>query len=74
MAKALAYVALVALILTLGATLVTICAQSEPRNDLLKLTQLLLSWQVVAGGLVIGGGTTFKEEIKGILKRMGSHR
>ena len=72
MAKALAYVALVALILTLGSTLLTIWLQLNPRGDLLNLTKLLLSWQVIAGGLAVGGGNTFKEEIKGLLKRIAS--
>jgi hypothetical protein len=44
MAKALAYVALVALVLTIGSTLLTIWAQLQPKDELLKLTQLLLSW------------------------------
>ena len=70
MAKALAYVALVALILTLGSTLLTIWAQLKPKDKLLKLTQLLLSWQVIAGGLVVGGGKTFQQEIKGLLGRI----
>ena len=72
MAKALACVALIALILTLGSTLLTIWAQLNPKDELLKLTQLLLSWQVIAGGLAVGGGKTFKEEIKGLLKRIAS--
>lgn len=69
MAKALAYVAILALILTLGSTLVTIWAQLPPKDELLKLAQLLLSWQVIAGGLAVGGGKTFKGEIKALLKR-----
>ena len=70
MAKALAYVALVALILTLGSTLLTICAQLPSKDDLLKLTQLLLSWQVIAGGLTVGGVKTFNQEIKALLMRI----
>jgi len=70
MAKALAYVALVALILTLGSTLLTIWLQLNPRGDLLNLTKLLLSWQVIAGGLAVGGGKTFQQEIKGLLGRI----
>jgi len=70
MARALAYVALVALILTLGSTLVTIWARLESKDDLLKLTQLLLSWQVIAGGLAVGGGKTFDKEIKDLLGRI----
>lgn len=70
MAKALAYVALIALILTLGSDLLAIWLQLEPKDELLKLTQLLLSWQVIAGGLVVGGGKSFQQEIKGLLGRI----
>ena len=70
MAKALAYVALVALILTLGSTLLTIWLQLNPRGDLLNLTKLLLSWQVISGGLVVGGAKTFGQEINGLLGRI----
>ena len=66
MAKALAYTALVALILTLGSTLVTIWHQLQPKEDLLRLTGLLLSWQVIAGGLAYG----FREEIGKLLNRI----
>ena len=70
MAKALAYVALVALILTLGSTLLAIWLNQEGpvRKDLLDLTSHLLSWQVIAGGLVVGGGHAFKDDIKTLLK------
>ena len=70
MAKALAYVALVALILTLGSTLYAIWAGLNPKGDLLQLTQHLLSWQVIAGGLAVGGAKTFKQEIKDLVKRI----
>jgi len=70
MAIALAYVALVALILTLGSTLWTIWAQLTPRTELLQLTSYLLSWQVIAGGLAVGAGKTFNQEIRGLLTRI----
>jgi hypothetical protein len=67
MTKALAWVAIVALILSLGSTFLAIWLQVPAKGDLLRLTELLLSWQVIAGGLAIGGGSTFKEEIKKLL-------
>jgi hypothetical protein len=70
MAKALAYVALVVLVLTLGSTLLTIWFKWEPKKDLLDLTRLLLSWQVIAGGLAVGGAKTFGQEINGLLGRI----
>lgn len=70
MAKALACVALVALILTLGSTLLTIWLQAPPKEELLKLTQLLLSWQVISGGLAVGGATTFQAEIETLLGKI----
>ena len=71
MAKALGLVALVAVTLTLGSALVAIWGQLPPKDDLLELTQLLLSWKVITGGLVLAGVKTFEEEIKGVLKRIG---
>ena len=70
MTNALAWVAIVALTLTLGSTLLTIWLQLAPKGDLLRLTELLLSWKVIAGGLAIGAGSTFREEIKGLLMRV----
>jgi len=70
MARGLAIVALVALILTLGSTLVAIWLQLPPKDKLFDLTKLLLSWQVIAGGLAVGGGKAFQQEIKGLLGRI----
>jgi hypothetical protein len=72
MAKALTIVALGTLILTVGSTLVTIWWQLTPKDDLLKLTQLILSWQVIAGGLAVGGTKTFEDEIKTLLQKIAS--
>jgi formate hydrogenlyase subunit 4 len=74
MTKALAWVAMVALIVLLTSTLVAIWLQLAPKDDLFRLTQLLLSWQVIAGGLVIGGGSTFSQEIKHLLTRGATQR
>jgi hypothetical protein len=71
MAKILAGVGLMALIATLVSTLVAIWLQWPSRADLLTLTQHLLSWQVIAGGLAVGGAKTFQGEIKDLLKRIG---
>jgi hypothetical protein len=70
MAKALGYVAVIALALTLGSTLVAIWGQWAPKSDLLRLTELLLSWHVIAGGLAVGAASTFREEIKSRIKRI----
>ena len=70
MATALAYVGLIALILTLGSTLLTIWLQSPARTDLINLTKELLSWKVIAGGLATAFGTSFKREIKDLLGRI----
>jgi len=69
MTKALAWVALVTLIVTLTSTVVTIWLKLPQKEDLLRLTQLLLSWQVIAGGLAIGAGSTFSKEISQLLTR-----
>lgn len=70
MTKALAWVAIIALIGSLGSTFVAIWLELDPKGDLLRLTELLLSWQVIAGGLAIGAGSTFKGEIKNWLNKV----
>jgi hypothetical protein len=70
MAKALAYVAILALIFTLGSTLLAIWLSLEAKKELFDLTKLLLSWQVITGGLVVGGAKTFGQEINGLLGRI----
>ncbi|MFI5167048.1 MAG: hypothetical protein ACHQQS_10535 [Thermoanaerobaculales bacterium] len=72
MARTLAVVALVALIATLLCTLWEVMNEPTPADDLLKLTQLLLSWPVITGGLAVGGGVTFRVEIRGMLHRIAS--
>jgi len=70
MAKILGGVALLALIVTLAFTLLEIMKEPAPTADLLKLTQLLLSWPVIAGGVGMGAAATFKGEIRGMLSRI----
>ena len=67
MTKWLAYIALTSLIISLSSTFIAIWLQLVPKDDLMQLTELLLSWQIIAGGLAIGGVHTFKTEIKKIL-------
>lgn len=74
MTKALAYVAILALILSLGATLITIWLQVPAKDDYLRLTGLLLSWPVIAGGLAIGGGSTFSQEVRQLLNRVATQK
>ena len=68
-ATVLSWFALVSLILTLGSAFIAIWLQLPPKDDLLRLTSSLLSWQVIAGGLAVGGASTFAAEIKDSLKR-----
>jgi hypothetical protein len=58
------------MVLTVVLTLVAILFQFVAREDLLKLSGLLFSWQVVGGGLTIAGASTFKTEIQGVLNRL----
>jgi hypothetical protein len=67
MTTTLAWIAIVTLIVSLTSTLVAIWGQLPPKDDLLRLTELLLSWQVIAGGLAIGGASAFSEQIKRLL-------
>ncbi|MDP6607295.1 MAG: hypothetical protein QF664_13720 [Dehalococcoidia bacterium] len=71
MATALGVVALIAVAVTLASLLVTIWTEQQPKTEqLLKLLQQLLSWQVIAGGLAVGGGAAFHDEIAGALSRL----
>jgi hypothetical protein len=42
--------------LILGSAILAIWLQANTVQDLLTLTELILSWPVAAGGLVFGGG------------------
>jgi hypothetical protein len=66
----LGWVAIIALVLTLSLTIATILREPEPAKQFLELTKALLSWQVIAGGLAMGGGVMFKEEIEVLLARI----
>ena len=69
MAKTLGVIAIIALSVTLVLTIVTIWLETNSATQYLELTQALLSWQVIAGGLAVGGGNTFKNEIKAFLNK-----
>lgn len=70
MTKILTVVATSALVVSLWSTVIAICLKLEPKDDLLTLTGLLLSWPVISGALAIGGASTFSGEIKALLKRV----
>ena len=72
MKKTLLIILIASLIITLPTTFMAIVIQWEPKNDLLELTSLLLGWQIIAAGLAMGMVHAFGNEIKNILKRMGS--
>jgi CO/xanthine dehydrogenase FAD-binding subunit len=70
MPRALAVIAIIALILSLGSTFLAIWTdRTAATKDLLDLTKLLLSWPIISGGLVVGGATVFRDQIKDRLKR-----
>lgn len=69
MAKTLAIIAILMLVLTLGSTLVAIWWDLNPKDDLLKLAELILSWEVIAGGLVVGAGSSFRTAIEDRLRK-----
>lgn len=51
-----AVIALSFVTIILASTVLAICFRSAATDDLLSLTELILSWPVAAGGLVFGGG------------------
>jgi len=71
----LAWVAVVALVLSLGSTIVALWAKwPDTSKDLFELTKLLLSWKVIAGGLIGLGAKTFDSEIRQILRRLAGQK
>ncbi len=71
MAKILGVVAIVALSVTLVLTIATIWMETNSAPQYLELTQALLSWQVIAGGLALGAVNTFQSEIAALLRKLG---
>ena len=66
----LGWVALVTVTATLAVTFFTIWTGKASADQFLQLTDLLLSWDVIAGGLAIAAGTAFYTEIKALLDRI----
>ena len=71
MTKVLGWIAIIALVVTLGLTIVTIWMERPSAAQYLELTQALLSWPVIAGGLAVGVGSTFYEQIKAMFAKLG---
>lgn len=72
MAKALAWVAIPALIATLVLTMVSIWNEKPSATLFLDLTKTLLAWKVIVAGLATGAATTFRPEIKAFLTNLAS--
>jgi hypothetical protein len=68
MAKVLAWCALVALGVTLPTTWAAVWFEWDSASQFLELTQALLSWKVIAGGLLLGART----ELKALLGRLAT--
>src|SRR5262245_35069568 len=66
MAQFLGVLALVFLTVTLASTIITIWTERASAAQFLELTNSLLSWEVIAGGLAIGAVSTFYTEIKAV--------
>jgi hypothetical protein len=64
--------AFIALVLSVGSTLVAAWFELDNFGDYLALTEALLSWEVIAGGLAIGAGSTFKSNIAGLIDKLAS--
>ncbi len=62
--KALATVGLVIISLTFSFTLLAVLFNSGRLENLFKLLELVLSWEVVAGGFVFGGGQALIRAIR----------
>jgi hypothetical protein len=66
---ALAWIAVVAVAVTLGWTIASIGFRWDSAAQFLELTELLLSWKVITGALVVGAGVAFRNEIQGFITR-----
>jgi hypothetical protein len=69
--NALIRAATAAVFLSLILTFLAIFLEWGNREDFLELTEILLSWEVITGGIVIGAGTTYKKELRDLLGRLG---
>ncbi len=69
MAKIIAYVGMLTLVVTLGSTILAIWARNPAAAQFLELTKALLSWKVIIGSLATGGTFAFKTEIKKLFER-----
>ncbi len=68
MAKFLVWFAAVALVMTFLTTWAAILLEWRSAGQFLDLTRAILSWKVIAGGLVIGA----RSEITGLLGRLAT--
>ena len=74
MVQFLGVLALVSLTVTLASTIITIWTERASAAQFLELTNALLSWEVIAGGLAIGAVSTFYAEIRAVLEKLGRVR
>jgi hypothetical protein len=70
MAKALGIVGVGALAVTLVSVIVAIWLERESAAQFLELTRTLLSWKVLASGLIVGTGMRFSQQIGDVLERI----
>lgn len=71
MVKILLWTATVAVLVSLVSAFLAIVFGCSCKEDLLSFAQMLLSWPVVSGGVTIGVGSAFGNEIRLILGRLG---
>jgi hypothetical protein len=69
MSTPIAIIAFLVIIALLLLDVFAILAQLPAKEDLLRLSELLLSWQVVGGSLAVGGAVTFQSEIRARIGR-----
>ena len=61
--RALAKIGMVSVSLTLSLTILAILFSDQRLENLFRLLELILSWPVVAGGLVFGGGQAIAKAV-----------
>jgi hypothetical protein len=70
LATFLVWVATLAVLISLVSTWCSIYQESNTAEDFLKLTEILLSWKVIAGGITLGFASRYKDKIATLLDRL----
>jgi len=69
MAKYLGLFAYLVVVVAIISTFFAIVMRKASATQLIELTEALVSWPVIAGGLAVAAGPTIMDEIRALLQR-----